>query len=126
MIEDMRKARELVGNLGHQEWDCPLQAYYGRQLTKLNEAIVRFFQVHMQVHNRKDILQILEQLKIGQLSCSVPRPPDFTVGMDEPLKVLKMKLLEEKKQQVLLTAPGGCRKTTLVKMLGLDQEIKGI
>ena len=60
MIEDMRKARELVGSLGRQEWDCPLQAYYGRQLTNLNEAIVTFFQVHMQVQNRKDILQILE------------------------------------------------------------------
>ena len=79
-------------------------------------------------------MQILEQLKslllspilkIGLLSCSVTGPPDFTVGMDEPLKVLKTKLLEEKKQQLLLTAPGGCGKTILVKMLGHDQEIKG-
>ena len=46
--EDMRKARELMGNLGRQEWYYPLQAYYGRQLTELNEAIVMFFQVHMQ------------------------------------------------------------------------------
>ncbi|KAL4594434.1 hypothetical protein ACB092_12G020600 [Castanea dentata] len=101
--EDMRKARELMGNLGPQEWDYPLQAYYGRQLTELNEAIVMFF----------------------QLSCSVTGPSDFTVGMDEPLKVLKTKLLEEKKQQLLLTAPGGCGKTILVKMLGHDQESKG-
>ena len=46
--EDMRKARELMGNLSRQEWDYPLQAYYGRQLTELNEAILMFFQVHMQ------------------------------------------------------------------------------
>ncbi|XP_030935969.1 probable disease resistance protein At5g66900 [Quercus lobata] len=38
--------------------------------------------------------------------------------------VLKMQLLNEKRQQILLTAPGGCGKTTLVKMLGHDQEIK--
>ena len=50
--------------------------------------------------------------------------PDFTVGMDLPLMVLKMQLLNEKRQQLLLTAPGGCGKTTLVKMLGHDQEIK--
>nr|POE99881.1 putative disease resistance protein [Quercus suber] len=45
--------------------------------------------------------------------------------MDEPLKVLKMKLLEEEKQRLLRTTPGGCRKTTLEKMLGYDQEIRG-
>ncbi|KAK7861386.1 putative disease resistance protein [Quercus suber] len=44
--------------------------------------------------------------------------------MDEPLKVLKMKLLEEEKQRLLRTTPGGCRKTTLEKMLGYDQEIR--
>ena len=53
LIKDMRKAQELVGNLGRQEWDCPLRAYEGRQLTKLNEAIVMFFQVHMQVQNKR-------------------------------------------------------------------------
>ena len=65
-------------------------------------------------------------LKIGRLSCSVPRPPDFTVGLDVPLKVLKTQLLKEKKQQLLLTAPGGCGKTAFVKMLGHYKEIIGI
>lgn len=32
-------------------------------------------------------------LKMGWLSCSVPSPPYFTVGMDVPLKVLKTQLL---------------------------------
>ncbi|KAK4570814.1 hypothetical protein RGQ29_029606 [Quercus rubra] len=110
--EDMRKARELMGNLGRQEWDYPLQAYYGRQLTELNEAIVMFFQGTL-------------SLKMGRLSCLVPRPPDFTVWLDVPLEVLKTQLLKEKKQQLLLTAPGGCGKTALMKRLGHDQEIKG-
>ena len=65
-------------------------------------------------------------LKIGRLSCSVPRPPDFTVGLDVPLKVLKTQLLKEKQQQFLLTAPGGCGKTAFVKMLGHYKEIIGI
>ncbi|XP_050252910.1 probable disease resistance protein At5g66900 isoform X2 [Quercus robur] len=63
--------------------------------------------------------------KRGWLSCPVPRPPDFTVGLDVPLKVLKTQLLKEEKQQILLTAPGGCGKTALMKRLGHDQEIKG-
>ena len=65
-------------------------------------------------------------LKIGRLSCSVPRPLDFTVGLDVPLKVLKTQLLNEKQQQFLLTAPGGCGKTAFVKMLGHYKEIIGI
>uniref|UniRef100_A0A7N2MH85 Uncharacterized protein n=1 Tax=Quercus lobata TaxID=97700 RepID=A0A7N2MH85_QUELO len=63
-------------------------------------------------------------LKMGRLSCLVPRPPDFTVWLDVPLEVLKTQLLKEKKQQLLLTAPGGCGKTALMKRLGHDQEIK--
>uniref|UniRef100_A0A7N2RA40 RPW8 domain-containing protein n=1 Tax=Quercus lobata TaxID=97700 RepID=A0A7N2RA40_QUELO len=64
-------------------------------------------------------------LKMGRLSYLVPSPPDFTVWLDVPLEVLKTQLLKEKKQQLLLTAPGGCGKTALMKRLGHDQEIKG-
>lgn len=63
-------------------------------------------------------------IKIHGLSCSVLGPRDFTVGLDEPLNVLKMQLLKEKQQQLVLTAPGGCGKTTLVKMLCQDEQIK--
>ena len=41
------------------------------------------------------------------------------------MKKLKTLLLEEEVQLLLLTAPGGCGKTTLVKMLCQDKEIKG-
>ena len=68
----------------------------------------------------------MKSLSSPLVSCEVPRPPDFTVGMDVPLKVLKTQLLNKKKQQLLLTAPAGCGKTTLVTMLGHDKEIKGI
>ena len=40
------------------------------------------------------------------------------------MKKLKTLLLEEEVQLLLLTAPGGCGKTTLVKMLCQDEEIK--
>ena len=41
------------------------------------------------------------------------------------MKKLKTLLLKEEVQLLLLTAPGGCGKTTLVKMLCQDKEIKG-
>ncbi|XP_050252912.1 probable disease resistance protein At5g66900 [Quercus robur] len=132
LIEDMRKAKELIGMLDNQELDSSFE----KELAELNESIVTFFQLHIPAQNRRDILQILEKqnflckrmeslaIKSGA-TCVVPPPPDFTVGMDLPLMVLKTQLLNKKRQQILLTAPGGCGKTTLVKMLGHDQEIKG-
>ena len=69
---------------------------------------------------------IREENKKRGLSCSVHKPPDFTVGLDVPLKVLKSQLLKEKEQQLLVTAPGGCGTTTLVTMLCQDKQIKSI
>ena len=57
--------------------------------------------------------------------CAVRRPPDFTVGFDTPMKELKTLLLKEEVHQLLLTAPAGCGKTTLVQMLCQDKQIKG-
>ena len=138
LIKDMKNAEQLIRICSEiQDWNYPFQAFYVTKLTDLDKAIVRFCKVHMQAQNKRDIFQILEQLKsireemkspimkIHGLSCSVPGPLDFTVGLDKPLKVLKMQLLKEKQQQQLvLTAPGGCGKTTLVKMLCQDEQIQ--
>ena len=56
LIEDMRKAEELIGML-----DYPSQASFGRELAELDESIVTFFQLHISAQNRRDILQILEK-----------------------------------------------------------------
>jgi ABC-type uncharacterized transport system fused permease/ATPase subunit len=137
LIEDMKMAEELLRMCsGIQGWNCLFQAYSARKLTELDEAIVKFCQVHIQAQNRRNILMILELKsspkekkwrikKIRGYLCSVPRAPAY-IGLEVPLKVLKTRLLKEKEQHLLLTAPGGCGKTTLVKVLGHDKEVKGI
>lgn len=55
----------------------------------------------------------------------VPELPQFTVGLDTHLKELKMKLLKDGVSMLVLTAPGGCGKTTLANMLYHDQDVKG-
>lgn len=55
----------------------------------------------------------------------VPELPRFTVGLDAHLKELKMKLLKDGVSMLVLTAPGGCGKTTLANMLYHDQDVKG-
>nr|XP_023875801.1 probable disease resistance protein At5g66900 [Quercus suber] len=60
------------------------------------------------------------------LSCAVSRPRDYIVGLELPLKELKQLLYNKEQSLLLLTALGGCGKTTLVKMLCWDEDIKGI
>nr|POF07925.1 putative disease resistance protein [Quercus suber] len=87
----------------------------------------------MQVHIRRDLLELkricFEKKAVGAgVLCSVPPPPKFIVGLDEPLKELKTMLLKEGKEESLLlvTAPGGCGKTTLVIKLSQDKDIEGL
>ncbi|KAL6224749.1 hypothetical protein ACLB2K_003604 [Fragaria x ananassa] len=56
--------------------------------------------------------------------CVVPEPPTITVGLDVPLRELKMKLFTDEVSMVIVTAPGGCGKTTLATKLCQDAEIK--
>ncbi|KAL4594437.1 hypothetical protein ACB092_12G020800 [Castanea dentata] len=101
-MKDVKQLIDICSDIGDLN---NFYLIYTNKLRELDEAIVRFCK--------------------GRLLCSVPRHPDFTVGLDVPLKVLKTQLLKEKKQLLLPTAPGGCGKTASVTMLGHDKEIIG-
>ncbi|KAL6224762.1 hypothetical protein ACLB2K_003617 [Fragaria x ananassa] len=53
-----------------------------------------------------------------------PELPYFTVGLDEPLKEVKKKLISEDKSVLVLTGAGGCGKTTLATTIYFDDQIK--
>jgi len=133
LIDQMKKANECIREcLKIKRWQRAFKTKYGGELTKLNEAIESFCKVDMQVHIRRDLLELkkicFEKKAIGAgVLCSVPPPPKFIVGLDQPLKELKTMLLKEGKEESLLlvTAPGGCGKTTLVIKLSQDKDIEG-
>ncbi|XP_050388140.1 probable disease resistance protein At5g66900 [Argentina anserina] len=54
----------------------------------------------------------------------VPELTQFTVGLDEPLQELKMKLLKDGVSMLVVTAPGGCGKTTLATKFCQDHKVK--
>ncbi|XP_004305982.1 PREDICTED: probable disease resistance protein At5g66900 [Fragaria vesca subsp. vesca] len=57
--------------------------------------------------------------------CAVPELPEVIVGLEAPLKDLKTKLLgNDGFSMLVLTAPGGCGKTTLATNFCKDQEVR--
>ena len=140
LIEEMTRGRDLVQEcLQIPRWNLYLRFKYSSKLTKLEEDIVRFCQVELQLYGARNGLEIrrivsdmsqrmdsIRSVETPKVSFAVREPPDFTVGFDMPMKELKTLLLKEEVQLLLLTAPGGCGKTTLVQMLCQDKEIKRI
>ena len=139
LIEEMTRGRDLVQEcLQIPRWNSYLRFKYSSKLTKLEEDIVRFCQVELQLYGARNGLEIrrivsdmsqrmdsIRSVETPKVSFAVREPPDFTVGFDMPMKELKTLLLKEEVTLLLLTAPGGCGKTTLVQMLCQDEIIKG-
>ncbi|KAA8531755.1 hypothetical protein F0562_006528 [Nyssa sinensis] len=130
-------------------WNFYKKHSYAKKLMELESSLLKFFQIYVQAQVSRDNRQILVELKqvdvrLDQIhsnlrnggkvynrsvflgSCRVPEAPDFIVGLDVPLKELKMQLLTDGVSVVVLSAQGGCGKTTLAKMLCHDHEIEGI
>ncbi|XP_059456168.1 probable disease resistance protein At5g66900 [Corylus avellana] len=138
LIEKMEEGEKLVRDYSKLPWWKYLMRYrYAKKLSKLEDALCLFFGLELPVLNTRNVLETLKGVNDirarmnlvglnGGLLCAIPAPPDFPVGLDFPLKELKLQLLKDEVSMLVLTAPGGCGKTTLVKMLCHDKQIKGI
>ncbi|CAK9185435.1 unnamed protein product [Ilex paraguariensis] len=150
-IDRLKEGKNLVLKCSTiKSWNVYKKIRYNKKLTDLDSSLLRFFQIDVQAlmaRDSKKILvgvndndqkldRILSILKNGvggsrysngvSGSCTVPGVPHFIVGLDVPLQELKVMLLKDEVSVVVLSAPGGCGKTTLAKMLGRDDEIKAI
>ncbi|KAG6666346.1 probable disease resistance protein At5g66900 [Carya illinoinensis] len=150
LIQQMNKGVKLVSKYSNLKgWKHFVRCHYENKLCSLDEALHRFFQIHIPAWGFRNGIEVLrgvndlcaqtnsagingvlpcavpEPPDFDVLPCAVPEPPDFTVGFDVSLKELKMELLKEEVLMLVLTAPGGCGKTTLVKMLCQDEDIEG-
>ncbi|GFY93876.1 hypothetical protein Acr_09g0003220 [Actinidia rufa] len=119
-------------------WNYCAKYLYARKLMALEKSLLKFFQIEAAAQSYRDNKNVLVVVKsmdskldrMGTMGgfggcCDVPSVRDFVVGFDEPLRELKLKILEGQEQVVVISAPGGCGKTTLAKMVCHDPQIKG-
>ncbi|XP_044470007.1 probable disease resistance protein At5g66900 [Mangifera indica] len=146
LIEKMQEGEKLVLKCSTVKWNPINRARYADKLKKLNSLVDRFFQVDMQAQQARDNKEILLGMRELQKSfiacysigdnngkfnqdgiirpCSVPDLPDITPGLDVPLEELKRELLRDGKQVIIVSAPGGTGKTTLIKKLCKEAQVE--
>ncbi|XP_048128969.1 probable disease resistance protein At5g66900 [Rhodamnia argentea] len=123
---------------------------HSKKLTQFDEAVRGEFQIYMPLLATRNTVAILVQMeemrgelklicsgqanggalqsRLGALgNLAAPEAPDLIVGLEveESLRILKERLLEEGVTVIVVTAPGGCGKTTLLKTLCHDADIEG-
>ncbi|KAL4581813.1 hypothetical protein LXL04_006343 [Taraxacum kok-saghyz] len=121
-------------------WNVYKKFLHANKLIALDNMLLRFFQDNMSLNRRSlfeiyalgdkmdQVLTAVTKQTSGLLSdsCSVPGMPDVIIGLDSHLQNLKQILLKDDTHVLTVSAPGGCGKTTLAKMLCHDNEIKDI
>ncbi|CBI23293.3 unnamed protein product, partial [Vitis vinifera] len=100
---------------------------YANKIKALDGSLLNFFQVELQailLRSSTQVLVLLKSKKFSLGSCEATDPPAFMVGLDVPLKELKRRLFTDGESRIVVSAPGGCGKTTLAKRLCHDQQVK--
>ncbi|KAL6273781.1 hypothetical protein ACE6H2_024473 [Prunus campanulata] len=145
--EVMEKGIELVGEcLEVRERQFYKKNKYANKLLQLDKSLQALLQrlvvqgirdvkgSSVSVRNIEKGLSRIESSLVLQNQAKIeawgaaPELPLLVVGLDSPLKELKRKLLNLKDgvSMLVLTAPGGCGKTTLATTFCQDQEVKDI
>nr|ACD76093.1 VRP1-1 [Vitis hybrid cultivar] len=152
LIQLFDEGEKLIQKCSKLNWWMPNRWKYANKLTAFYESLLRFFQFHMPLQQFMTNMEILAHLQsqfrsgtggvsgqmgylgsggsrvsgeIGYLDpCNAPDPPDFMVGLDVPLKEVKKRLFKDDTSVIVVSAPGGCGKTTLVQKLCQDPDVK--
>ncbi|KAK2973599.1 hypothetical protein RJ640_003121 [Escallonia rubra] len=148
LVNRLKHGHDLVRKCSKiASWNIIKQYIYSHRLLDFEEWLLRFFQVDVQVQLARDTRKVLVEVndleeEVNRLlavpgrsssslsdRCDVPDLPDLVVGLDLPLTEVKGMVTMDGGSSVavvVVSAPGGCGKTTLAKMVCRDAEIRGI
>ncbi|KAM5576413.1 hypothetical protein ABKV19_007338 [Rosa sericea] len=141
----MEEGVELIRKCSKVGPLSPYKKYkYTNKLVELGNSMQRLLDM-LKVHGIRDVKKTLVTVKnietmVQQIDgnfgiqnnpsesiqgwCAIPEPPPLVVGLDRPLKELKMKLFKDEISMLVLTAPGGSGKTTLATKFCQDGEVR--
>ncbi|CAB4317858.1 unnamed protein product [Prunus armeniaca] len=130
-MEEGKKLVEECFDVGM--WNCIKQREYKDKILALDGSLQRLLSIltvqlvshQAMLLNRIDGNVVAQNQNQFGVRCAVPPLPLVTVGLKEPLDDLKMKLLKDGPVSIfVLTAPGGCGKTTLATVFCHEPEVK--
>lgn len=151
-VNELKELRDTIERAGIAVREFPSvrwyeKSKYTRKIEGINEDMLKFCQIDLQLlqhrnqltllgltGNLKDSVDVLS-MRMDVLSvhapvfrdlCSAPKLDKVLVGLDWPLMEVKKRLLDDSVVSLVVSAPPGCGKTTLVTQLCNDPEIKGM
>ncbi|KAK2974281.1 hypothetical protein RJ640_016767 [Escallonia rubra] len=138
-IDLLNKGKKLVQGCSEIDPSNVINRYrYSNKIVHYNADLQSFCKVKVQLEQSSDIKEI--QVKMNRTTDMLEHLTgwsfgggfgedwelmDRVFGLDLPLEELKEMVLHKESSVVLLSAPGGCGKTTLAKMLCRDPKIQG-
>ncbi|XP_010547507.1 PREDICTED: probable disease resistance protein At5g66900 [Tarenaya hassleriana] len=140
LIDTIGRAQKLVRECSQIWWfDIYSKSRYSSKIKKIDQDFLRFLQINIQLLifenllktmcSMKSVHEKIDRMRSGgnQFTdlCSAPEPERVAVGLNRPLMELKEKLFDDGTSAVVVSAPPGCGKTTLVTKLCHDEQVKG-
>lgn len=151
-VKELKELRDTIERAGVAVRKFPSvkwyeKSKYTRRIERINEDMLKFCQIDLQLLQHRNQLSLLGltgnlvnsvdglSKRMDLLSvhapvfrdlCSVPKLDKVIVGLDWPLMEVKKRLLDNSVVTLVVSAPPGCGKTTLVSRLCDDPDIKGL
>ncbi|XP_023731131.1 probable disease resistance protein At5g66900 isoform X2 [Lactuca sativa] len=129
-IAQMKGAEALILKCKRVKWNLYKRYSYALKLDALNKSMLEFFRFDVQLVMVRDQKVIMSMMKgdSSRSSCRIPSLKGSVIGFEDRVRKLKEMVLKDSVGDecsvVVVSAPGGCGKTTLVTMLCHDPEIK--
>nr|GEW39567.1 probable disease resistance protein At5g66900 [Tanacetum cinerariifolium] len=139
IIDLIKGAEELIRECKNIKYGFWKIYSHAKKLDEFNNSLSEFIKFHLQLQMGRDVMETLVEVRnlkkvvergsSSSWSSGVPLLSGVVIGFDDQVNKLKRMVLENSTDDdcsiVAVSAPGGCGKTTLVKMLCHDPEIEG-